>query len=261
MKSDFYDAFVALRPTLFNTRSREDHARKRRNISHAFSMKRILEVEPITRSHACELIERLDQLCSAAAKGLSGTEGKGGWYGEDGRLWFDCIPWYHYMAFDTTGELNRVIFWTCVYILSGDIVVGMPFGMVASGSDYVPMVKYLRVALSEHKYARDCVDHVHAIQALNDRGNFSAALGVFPTFWRPILNLIPWFAAGKRAHMDFLRMSVLAVSKRLLVSEDASDMFSELQGGLGVDRQAIGVEELAAEANFLFIAGSETIAK
>jgi benzoate 4-monooxygenase len=25
-------------------------------------------------------------------KGLSGTEGEGGWHGRDGRLWLDCLP-------------------------------------------------------------------------------------------------------------------------------------------------------------------------
>ena len=110
LKSDFYDAFVALWPTLFNTRSREDHARKRRNISHAFSMKRVLEVEPISRQHASELIGRLDMLCAEAANGLSGIEGKGGWHGSEGRLWLDCIPWYHYLAFDIISESKVTVF-------------------------------------------------------------------------------------------------------------------------------------------------------
>ena len=136
--------------------------------------------------------------------------------------------------------------------------------MVASGSDYVPIVRSLKASLSKSKpreSGSEDVDHIHAITALNDRGNFSAALGVFPPFWRPFLTTIPWFAAGKKAHFNFLKMSVAAVSRRLLVSEDASDMFSELQAGLGADGQAMGAEELAAEANFLFVAGTETTAK
>lgn len=42
-------------------------------------------------------------LCEGGAKGLSGNEGEGGWEGREGRVRYDCLPWYNYLAFDIMG--------------------------------------------------------------------------------------------------------------------------------------------------------------
>jgi benzoate 4-monooxygenase len=55
-------------------------------------MKNVLEFEPHIRLHIKELVEQWDKLCDAGAKGLSSSEGEGGWSGKDGRVWFDCLP-------------------------------------------------------------------------------------------------------------------------------------------------------------------------
>ena len=34
---------------------------------------------------------------------ISGKEGEGGWRGKNGRVWYDCLPWYNYLAFDIIG--------------------------------------------------------------------------------------------------------------------------------------------------------------
>lgn len=104
LKSDFYDAFVSIRRGLFNTRSRAEHARKRKIVSHVFSQKSTLEFEPYIRTHITELIQQWDYICEKGVLGLSGTEGQGGWSGRDGRVWFDCLPWYNYLAFDIIGK-------------------------------------------------------------------------------------------------------------------------------------------------------------
>ena len=92
MKSEFYDAFVSIQRGLFNTRNRADHARKRKIVSHIFSQKSVIEFEPNVRQYVGELIQQWDRLYDGAVKGLSGTEGEGGWSGRDGRLWLDCLP-------------------------------------------------------------------------------------------------------------------------------------------------------------------------
>lgn len=120
LKSDFYDAFVSIHRGLFNTRDRADHARKRKIVSHIFSQKSVLEFEPIARLYIDQLLKQWDRLYDAAVKGGSGTEGEGGWYGRDDRLWLDCLPcmfWsfhcahhahnfsgYNYLAFDIIGS-------------------------------------------------------------------------------------------------------------------------------------------------------------
>ena len=104
MKSNFYDAFVSIRRGLFNTRSRQEHARKRKIVSHIFSQKSTLEFEPHIRQHVAELIQQWDRLCELGARDLSGSDGQGGWFGRNGRLWLDCLPWYNYLAFDIIGN-------------------------------------------------------------------------------------------------------------------------------------------------------------
>ena len=92
LKSDFYDAFLSIRPNIFNTRDRADHTRKRRLISHVFSPKSVLEFEPYLTRHVLRLTERWDQLYDLALKDMSGDEGEGGWEGKNGRLYFDVLP-------------------------------------------------------------------------------------------------------------------------------------------------------------------------
>ena len=91
LKSDFYDAFVSIHRGLFNTRDRADHARKRKIVSHIFSLKNVLEFEPYIRLHIEELLRQWDKLAAGGKKGLSGKEGDG-WFGKDGRVWYDCLP-------------------------------------------------------------------------------------------------------------------------------------------------------------------------
>ena len=91
MKSDFYDAFVSMHSGLLNTRDRQDHARKRKIVSHIFSLKSVLEFEPYIRLHVGELLGQWDKLAEGGKKGLSGNEGDG-WFGKDDMVWFDCLP-------------------------------------------------------------------------------------------------------------------------------------------------------------------------
>ena len=94
LKSDFYDAFVSIRQglSIFNTRDRADHARKRKIVSNTFSPKSVLQFEPHVRQHIVELLRQWDRLAEGGKKGLSGEEGEGGWFGRDGWVWFDCLP-------------------------------------------------------------------------------------------------------------------------------------------------------------------------
>jgi benzoate 4-monooxygenase len=92
LKSDFYDAFVSIHRGLFNTRNRADHARKRKIVSHIFSLKNVLEFEPYIRLHIADLLIQWDKLAEGGKKYLSGNEGEGGWFGKDGWVWFDCLP-------------------------------------------------------------------------------------------------------------------------------------------------------------------------
>ena len=80
LKSDFYDAFAA--PTLprglFNTRSRPEHTRKRKIVSHTFAPKSIAAFEPFVRQQVQTLVARFDELSKAESDG---------WYALDVLMW------------------------------------------------------------------------------------------------------------------------------------------------------------------------------
>lgn len=92
LKSEFYDAFVSIGRGVFSTRDRNEHSRKRKIISHIFSQKSVHEFEPHVRLYVSYLIQQWDRLFDLAVKDLSGSDGEGGWRGEGGRLWLDCLP-------------------------------------------------------------------------------------------------------------------------------------------------------------------------
>lgn len=128
IKSELYDAFVMFgrKPSMFATKSREEHTRKRKYLSHAMSMKSIQEFEPNVSKHQQLLVKRWDILCDAGGKGESGQVGACVWRARDGRVWFNCQQcrcsisrWigrilliraagYNYDAFDVIGMSSRV---------------------------------------------------------------------------------------------------------------------------------------------------------
>ncbi|KAI0826257.1 cytochrome P450 [Irpex lacteus] len=246
LKSNFYDAFVSIRRGLFNTRSRPEHARKRKIVSHIFSQKSVLEFEPHVRLYVGQLIKQWDRLYDAGVKGLSGEEGEGGWRGRDGRVWLDCLPWYNYLAFD----------------IIGDLAFGAPFGMLSACQDAAPVAVSHEKAMAAYGASRDAeeikVVHIPAVKILNDRGNFSASLGVLPPWMRPFAKQLPWFKQGQQAVKDLAGIAIAAVARRLATPVDRVDLLSKLQDGRDDDGNQMGREELTAEALTQLIAGSDT---
>ena len=94
MKSDFYTVAVHFSgtPSVFTTRSREDHARKRKILSHVFAPKSVQNFEPIIRRYQLAFIKHWDDLAAAGAADSSGSRGSCNWVARDGRAWFDCMP-------------------------------------------------------------------------------------------------------------------------------------------------------------------------
>lgn len=245
LKSNFYDAFVSIQRGLFNTRDRSAHARKRKIVSHIFSQKSVLEFEPYVREYVKTLIQQWDRLYDLAIKGMEGPEGEGGWKGRNGRLWLDCLPWYNYLAFD----------------IIGDLAFGSPFGMLLAAKDSAPVATSYEKAIAsygEEGVAPEVVS-IPAVQILNDRGEFSAAMGVLPPAWRPVVKrYIPWYSKGDRAVKNLAGIAVAAVSKRLATPNYRVDLLSKLQEGKDDEGRPMGREELTAEALTQLIAGSDT---
>lgn len=267
LKSNFYDAFVSIQRGLFNTRSRSQHARKRKIVSHIFSQKSVLEFEPHVRSHLTMLFKQWDTLCERGLKGLSGDEGEGGWHGRDGRVWFDCLPWYNYLAFDIIGDFIRRLYHPSTHAyfqLSGDLAFGAPFGMLVACKDSAPVAVSHKEAMAAYgKANKDSMEiqYFPAVQVLNDRGEFSASLGVLPPYLRPLVKRLPWFSKGNQAVQRLAGIAVAAVARRLANPIDRVDLLAKLQDGRDDDGKPMGREELTAEALTQLIAGSDTTSK
>ncbi|KAG1823417.1 cytochrome P450 [Suillus subaureus] len=243
LKSNFYDAFVSIHRGLFNTRDRADHSRKRKIVAHVFSQKNVLEFEPSVRLYVGQFMNQWDRLSDEALKNQSGTEGEGGWFGKGGRLWLDCLPWYNYLAFD----------------IIGDLAFGSPFGMVLNAKDSAPVAISQKDAMNSYGSQNECayVD-IPAVQILNDRGEFSASMGVLPPAWRRWVLLLPWYRKGGIAVKNLAGLAVAAVAKRFTTPTDRVDLLSKLQEGRDDEGNLMGKEELTAEALTQLIAGSDT---
>ncbi|KAH9976216.1 cytochrome P450 monooxygenase [Lactifluus volemus] len=245
LKSNFYDAFVSITRGLFNTRDRAAHTRKRKIISHIFSQKSVLEFEPYVIGYVESFIQQWDRLCAGGAKGLKGDDGEGGWRGHNGWVWLDCLPWFNYLAFD----------------IIGDLAFGSPFGMITAAKDSAPVAKSHKQGISVYgQEATKCETiSIPAVKILNDRGEYSASMGVLPPWIRPIVKrYIPWYSRGQEAVRNLAGLAVAAVAKRLASPAYRVDLLSKLQEGKDEDGNPMGKAELTAEALTQLIAGSDT---
>jgi benzoate 4-monooxygenase len=124
LKSPFYDAFAPFGAarSVFDTTSREDHARKRKLTSHIMSAKSLEEFSSVIFKYDRMLVRHWDEMCAMAAKGMSGTKGECTWKAEGQRAWLNVMPCgciitqslrncrlilsfigYNYLAFDVIG--------------------------------------------------------------------------------------------------------------------------------------------------------------
>lgn len=104
---------MSIQRGVFNTRDRQEHARKRKIVSHIFSQKNVVEFEPQLRLYVGQLIEQWDRLCDKAVKGQSGDDGEGGWRGEGGRLWLDCLPCESFVTLAGPWTMSSTNLFTC----------------------------------------------------------------------------------------------------------------------------------------------------
>ncbi|KAH8105770.1 cytochrome P450 monooxygenase pc-bph [Phellopilus nigrolimitatus] len=244
LKADFYDAFVSIRRGLFNTRSRAEHTRKRKIVAHIFAPKEVRAFEPYVRQHVRELLARWDALCEGGAKGLAGDDGEGGWRSRGGRVWFNCLPWYNYLAFD----------------IIGDLAFGSPFGMIQAGKDAAPVAKDTKAAIAGYgggagAGTAPAVTELAAVQVLNGPRRVLRGDGRAPAALAPFARRLPWYAKGSAAVQNLAGLAVAAVAKRLACPTERTDLLSKLQEGKDDAGAPMGREELTAEALTQLIAG------
>ena len=146
--------------------------------------------------------------------------------------------------------------------LLGDLAFGAPFGMLSECRDAAPVAIDHDQAMAGYGGEKKVdVQYIPAVQILNDRGNFSASLGVLAPWMRPIAKQFPWFKRGQKAVKDLAGIAVAAVAQRLTTPTDRVDLLGKLQEGRDDEGNLMGKEELTAEALTQLIAGSDTTSK
>ena len=155
---------------------------------------------------------------------------------------------YNYLAFDVIGDLS----------------FGSPFGMITAAKDAAAVVKSQTNAMATYGNEEIEVDveYFPAVRILNERGDYSASMGVLPPWLRPILKKYhPWYRKGSVSTANLAGLAIAAVSKRLKTPVDRADLLSKLQQGKDDEGKPMGRPELTAEALTQLIAGSDTTSK
>jgi len=259
MKTSFYDAFSNFRVrNIFNTRSRTEHARKRRIEAHMFAPQSIRAVEPISRAHVSELLRQWDYLASRVQETQHGggpTKGQLGsttWNVQNDRVWIDCMPWLSFWAFDTIG----------------DLAFGLPFGMLKSGKDVARVAKNPEEgfkAIEKYSEGADKLsieeEDIPYIEVLSQRSEAIAPLGCLSSrTWQMILQRLPRYSNNRTASQKLAALSIMAVARRLANPSGRPDMLQKLLEARDDDGKPLSPVELSAEAFVLIVAGSDTIA-
>ena len=155
---------------------------------------------------------------------------------------------YNYLAFDVIGDLS----------------FGSPFGMLKAGKDIAPVAKSQSDAMAAYgnEDAKVDIGYFPAVKILNDRGDYSASMGVLPPWMRPLLKKFhPWYRSGNAAVANLAGIAIAAIAQRLSTPTDRVDLLSKLQQGKDDEGKPMGRPELTAEALTQLIAGSDTTSK
>ncbi|KIP04788.1 hypothetical protein PHLGIDRAFT_75338 [Phlebiopsis gigantea 11061_1 CR5-6] len=248
-KGDLYEGFVvfAQNPSMFATRMRDVHSRKRKYLSHVMSMKSIQELEPIILHHQQVLVQRWDALCAEAVKHKAGVTGSCNWKARDGRVWFNCMPWYHFEAFD----------------IIGDLAFGLSLGMLESAEDAAPVVVSQKAAMDSYfdseKAPVECTT-VPAVKTIDESVYIGLLTGTlsFLRPCRPLLAYLPPFKASMKSRALLAKMAVSAVARRLASGESRPDFLTKLITATDDNGHHLPAGELSAEASSFLVAGSDT---
>ena len=155
---------------------------------------------------------------------------------------------YNYLAFDVIG----------------DLAFGSPFGMLKAAKDAAPVAKSQSDAMATYgkEDAEVDVEYFPAVRILNERGDYSASMGVLPPWVRPLLKKYhPWYRKGGVSVANLAGLAIAAISKRLKSPTDRVDLLNKLQQGKDDEGNPMGRPELTAEALTQLIAGSDTTSK
>jgi len=136
--------------------------------------------------------------------------------------------------------------------------------MLKAAKDVAPVAKSQTTAIATYGNvdAKVDVEYFSVVRILNERGDYSASIGVFPPWIQSLLKKFhPWYRKGSTSVVNFLGFVIAAVSKRLKTPTDRVDLLSKLREGKDCEGNPMGPQELTAEALTQLAAGSHSTSK
>lgn len=169
---------------------------------------------------------------------------------------------HHWHVFSAHHRIQSLL----IFVLTGDLAFGAPFGMLQACADTAPTVLSQESAMASYgSSAKDTpeIAYVPAVRIINERGDYSASIGVLPPHWRPwLVRFIPWYRNGNTSVHLLAGMAIAAISKRLAgPPTERADLLAKLQAGRDEEGRPLGAKELTADALTQLIAGSDTTSK
>ncbi|EMC93381.1 hypothetical protein BAUCODRAFT_238892 [Baudoinia panamericana UAMH 10762] len=222
LKSDYYDAFVSIHRGLFNTRDRAEHTRKRKTVSHTFSVRSIGQFEQYIHHNLEELANQWD---------IKSKLAQGGFYK------FDALHWFNYVAFD----------------IIGDLAFGAPFGMLEKGAD----VAEVRLTPDAPMTTAPAIE---VLNRRGEVSNAVGIIPWIKPYAKYLPD--PFFYKGMEAIQNLAGIATARVNERLAAAERGEitrvDLLARLMEGKDENGNPLGRAELTAEALTQLIAGSDT---
>ena len=225
IKDEFYAHIAAGNPSMAQTTSKADHARKRKNLTHVFSAKEIIAMEP----RVMDLARKLCRDLAAKSNGeqiaptdeyrvVNGT--------------FDLRPWINMFSYDA---ITAMFFSNC-------------YGFLDRGNDICPALD-----------SSGQVKQVHAMDTFHSASGHNVLYAHLPAGWYNMLQILLKYTHGKQAANNFGSMANYHVIQRIRSPPAVPDLFSTLPIQPTEKRpDPMPISEVVAECTTMMDAGNDT---
>ncbi|EWY99888.1 hypothetical protein FOYG_03817 [Fusarium oxysporum NRRL 32931] len=221
LKSSFYDASVITTYSIFTSRDRAEHSRKRKVVSHSFAPQSMRNFEPFVQHHLKVFVQKWDEIAVTQAQpdGFANVEGR---------------VWLNYLVLD----------------IIGDLAFGAPFGVLNKGSEDVEF---------DTEKGTQSLPVITSLSTRSEIAATVGALPEIKPYlkWSPD----PFFRQGLHGMNNLRTLGTSRITDRLNNPPPADrekDLLERVREGRDHKGQPFGKGELIAEALTVLIAGTDT---
>ena len=225
VKDDFYAHIAAGNPSMAQTTSKAEHARKRKTMTHVFSAREITAMEP----RVMETVRKLCRNLKSKAEGklIASTD----LYPVDNGA-FDVRPWLNMFSYDAI----TAMFWSKTY------------GFLDKGNDVCPAL----TSTGETK-------QVHAMNTFHSASAFNVLWAHLPESLDKLVKIILANTHGRQSALNFYAMANHMVVERIRSPPSEPDLFSNLPVTPTEKHPTpMPLHEIVAECTTMMDAGNDT---